>query len=206
MKTKSLLLAALMVSFSSVAFSCKSAAATSEFRTMDVNFFGVILKSNAQLILSQSSQPSMRIEGDEKSVSCVKTSFENGTLIIDGKNDVPVTIYLTVGDISLIEVNGPGKIFANQLIKSDILLLKVVGSGSIYADVRSLSLGMVIRGNGKINVQGSTGDSYTSVYGNGKVIAPNLDSYKKSSAFAGESLLTRNTDSNTTKRLVLKLQ
>jgi len=65
------------------------------------------------------------------------------------KNDIPVTIYVTLDDISLIEVEGSGRILSNQLINSDMLLLKVNGSGTINVDVRTLSLGMLIKGNGK---------------------------------------------------------
>jgi len=40
------------------------------------------------------------------------------------KNDIPVTIYVTLDDISLIEVEGSGRILSNQLINSDMLLLE----------------------------------------------------------------------------------
>jgi hypothetical protein len=171
---------ALMVSITAmVLVSCKSASASvSESRMMNNIFYGVILKANAQVILSQGSENSVRIEGDENSVSSVETTLDNGALVINGSNDLPVTIYVTMDDISLIEVNGSGRIFSSQVLYSDILLLKVVGSGSIQVDVRSLSLGMIVKGNGRIYAKGSTGDSYTRVLGNGQVVAMNLDSVK----------------------------
>jgi hypothetical protein len=170
----------MMLSLAAFLFtSCKSAtAAVAENRLVNNNFYGVILKANAQVILRQGNETSVRIEGDENSVSSVETTLDNGALLIQGTNDLPVTIYVTMDEISLIEVNGTGKIFSNDVIYSDILLLKVVGSGSIQVDVRSLSLGMIVKGNGKIYAKGSTGDSYTRVLGSGQVVAMNLDSVK----------------------------
>ncbi len=178
-KTKSMFVA-VMMSLTTILFaSCKSASASvSENRMVNNNFYGLILKANAQVILNQGTETSIRIEGDERSVSSVETTLDNGALVINGTNDLPVTIYITMDDISLIEVNGIGKIFSNQILYSDILLLKVVGSGSIQVDVRSLSLGMIVKGNGKIYAKGSTGDSYTRVLGTGQVVAMNLDSVK----------------------------
>ncbi len=178
-KTKSMFVA-VMISLTTILFaSCKSASASvSENRMANNNFYGLILKANAQVILSQGTETSVRIEGDESSVSSVETTLDNGALVINGTNDLPVTIYVTMDDISLIEVNGIGKIFSNQILYSDILLLKVVGSGSIQVDVRTLSLGMIVKGNGKIYAKGSTGDSYTRVLGSGQVVAMNLDSVK----------------------------
>ena len=178
-KSKSMFVIMMMSLAAFLFTSCKSAsAAVSENRLVDNKFYGVILKANAQVILSQGTETSIRIEGDENSVSSVETTLDNGALVINGTNDLPVTIYVTMDDISLIEVNGTGRIFSSQVIYSDILLLKVVGSGSIQVDVRSLSLGMIVKGNGKIYAKGITGDSYTRVFGNGQVVAMNLDSVK----------------------------
>jgi len=191
-KTKSMMVA-MMIALTALVFtSCKSASASvTESRLMNNNFYGVILKANAQVILNQGTETSIRIEGDEKSVSSVETMLDNGALIIDGTNDLPVTIYITVDDISLIEVNGTGRIFSNQVIYSDILLLKVVGSGSIQVDVRSLSLGMIVKGNGKIYAKGSTGDSYTRVLGSGQVVAMNLDSVKITTEASTDNLVIK---------------
>jgi hypothetical protein len=178
-KSKSAFLALIASVAAFILTSCNSASASvSESRMVNNNFYGVILKANAQVILKQGTETSVRIEGDENTVSSIETTLDNGALVINGSNDLPVTIYVTMDDISLIEVNGSGRIFSNQVIYSDILLLKVVGSGSIQVDVRSLSLGMIVKGNGKIYAMGSTGDSYTKVLGGGQVVAMDLDSVR----------------------------
>ena len=190
MKTKLTLIALVIVSLTTFAFTgCDSAyAAVSENRIVHENFYGLILQTNARVILNQGTETSVRVEGDETSVASVQTTVENGALVIKSKDEVFATIYVTVDDINLIEVNGNGKIISNQPINSDMLLLKVVGSGSINIDVRSLSLGMIVKGSGKIYAKGSTVDSYVRVYGSGRVNSIDLDSLKKLTEANNETL------------------
>ena len=186
--------------------SCQTTSASvSENRTINSDFFGVILKTNAQVILSQGDEASVRVEGSVENVASVKTTIENGALVIDGNNKFPVTIFVTIDEISLIEVNGNGKIFSNQLINSDMLLLKVSGSGTINVEVRTLSLGMIVKGNGKIYAKGSTGDSFIRVTGNGQVMTRNLDSIKPISEANVESRSPKATSPSNNKRGVLKI-
>jgi hypothetical protein len=98
-------------------------------------------------------------------------------LIIDGSNSKPVNIFVSVEDISLIEINGSAKIYATGSINSDILLLKVNGNGSMKLDIRTLTVGMIIKGNGKIFVSGSSGESFVRIHGNGNVYSDKLDSF-----------------------------
>ena len=107
-----------------VASGCETVAASvTESRTINSNFYGLILKTNAQVILSQGIETSVRIEGDPESVSSVKTSIENGALVIDGTNNVPVIVYVTVDEINLVEVDctGSGN-FQQQQIGIDGLI------------------------------------------------------------------------------------
>jgi uncharacterized protein YpmS len=207
MKTK-LMFVAVMMSLTTFAFAgCESSAAaiSSENRMINENFFGLILQTDARVILSQGEETSVRIDGDPKSVSSIQTTIENGALVIKSNSEAFVTIYVTVNDINLIEVDGNGKISGNQLINSDMLLLKVVGAGTINLDVRALSLGMIVKGNGKIYAKGSTGDSYVRVVGNGKVISMNLDTLRTSIEPNTESAMVKKNVLNSGKHPVLKL-
>jgi hypothetical protein len=206
MNTKSILVAAVLMSLSTFTIaSCEPGSFTSENRKVETNFFGIILKTNAQVIFSQGTENSVRIEGDKKTVSSVETVVENGALVISGRNETPVTIYITADDISLLEVEGSGRIFSSRIINSDMLLLKVVGSGSIHVDVRTLSLGMIVKGNGKIYAKGSTGDSFTRVMGNGQIVAMNLDSFKTTSEVINDNGWTGKADASATKHAVLRI-
>jgi len=141
------------------------------------NFYGLIVNTNANVILTQGDKTSVRIEGRTKDVEKIVARIENGSLVIGGSNNVPVNVYVTVEELNRVEVNSQAKVYSGQVINSDILLLKVNGSGSIKLDVRTLSLGMIVKGKGKIIVSGSTGDSFSRILGDGRILAGNLDAY-----------------------------
>jgi hypothetical protein len=154
----------------------ESNAAVSETRATSGNFYGIILNGNANIVLTQGESNSVRIEGAAENVREVGTHVSNGALVIESGSLRNVTLYVTMNDISLLQVNGNGMISAKTIILSDLLLMKVNGNGTINADVRALSVGMVINGGGKIIARGSSGDSYIKVKGQGQVYSSNLES------------------------------
>jgi hypothetical protein len=198
MKTK-LIISAALISLSMLAFAGDESSELSSNDRLTGDFYGLVVNANANVILSQGEKTSVRVEGEGRLVNQVSTEVNNGALVISGMNSRPVDIYITVGDINLIEVNGAGKVYANGPINSDILLLKINGNGSIRADVRALTVGMIVKGNGKIIASGSSGDSFIRVYGNGKVFASNLDSFSRTE----ETVAL--TDSRQGRRMKLKL-
>ena len=107
----------------------------------------------------------------------IKTSVENGALVITGENAKPLNIYITAEELNLIEINGSARMFARGTISSDILLLKLNGDGSMKLNVRTLTVGMIVKGNGKIIVSGSSGESFSRIYGNGNISAKSLDTF-----------------------------
>ncbi|HNQ61419.1 MAG TPA: DUF2807 domain-containing protein [Bacteroidia bacterium] len=176
-----LLLAVILLSNAACAFSAngEAANASTKVKSLD-NFYGLVINSTANVILETGENSSIRFEGEQRDLEKVNTNIENGNLIISGSNTNPLTIYITIKELNLVEVNGSARIFSSNVINSDLLLLKVNGSGSIRLDVRSLSLGMIVKGSGKIYASGSTGSSFTRIYGEGKVYTPELDSFNSS--------------------------
>ncbi|MBL0064228.1 MAG: DUF2807 domain-containing protein [Bacteroidetes bacterium] len=176
MKTK-IFFSFLMAAF----FACTTSKADSNDLVSDLrtpgNFYGLVVNTNANVILSQGNETSLRVEGDRRLINSIHTEVLNGALIISGTNNRPVTIYVTIEDINLIEINGSGKVFASQPLNSDMLLLKVNGNGSIKLDVRALALGMIVKGSGKIIASGSVGESFVRVFGKGNVYSQGLDSF-----------------------------
>jgi hypothetical protein len=122
------------------------------------------------------------VEGTSGNVESLETSVRNGALVINSGTLRNVDVYVTVADINLIEVKGNGRISGTSLINSDMLLIKVTGNGRVDVDVRALSLGMIVNGNGKIYAKGSVVDTYSRIKGNGKIISMNLDSLKQYSS------------------------
>jgi hypothetical protein len=182
MKTR-FTLVALVLAMSALTISCtSSSAASSEIRNVDQKFYGIILNGNANVFLTQGDANTVRVEGMEELTQDVTTSVSNGALIINAGALRNVNVYVTMSDISLIQVNGSGMIKATSTVNTDMLLLKISGTGIISADIRALSVGMIINGGGKIYAGGITGDSFIKVKGNGQVINMNLDSLRQTAS------------------------
>ena len=141
-------------------------------------FYGIIVNANANVIVKQQAGESIEMEGELKAIRKIRTSIENGNLVIAGDGGSGrVTIYVSSEVINLIEVKGSARVFVRGKLKSDILLLKVQGSGGIRADVMTLTIGMIIKGKGKIEVSGITGDSLKKIYGEGNIFTEKLISF-----------------------------
>ena len=180
MKTRLTLASLALASISAFILGCTSTTASaSESRNVDQSFYGIILNGNANVYLTQGDNSAIRVEGLEANTQEVTTSVSNGALVINSGSLRNVNVYVTMSDISLLQVNGSGVIKATTAINSDMLLLKITGTGIISADVRALSVGMIINGGGKIYAGGITGDSFVKVKGSGQVISMNLDSLRQ---------------------------
>jgi hypothetical protein len=169
------------------------------------NFYGVVINTTANVILSQGETASVRIEGRGKDIEKTEASIVNGSLVISGSNNVPVTIYITVEELNRVEVNSTARIYASGIINSDILMLKVNGNGSIRMEVRALSLGMIVKGKGKIMVSGSAGESYSRIFDGGRIVASSLDTFaSRTEINSVHTSVIRQTEKSG-KRLTLKL-
>lgn len=177
MKTK-LFFALILFTLTGYAFASSDSSDYSMDMKSASDFTGIIVNNSANVIVTQGEINSVRIEGEKSEVKDVQTEIRNGAITISGTNTHAVTIYITIQDLNLVEVNGSAKIYANGVINSDIILMKVNGSGSIRMDVRALTVGMVVRGSGKIIASGSTGDCFSKVHGSGSIFAGNLDKVK----------------------------
>jgi hypothetical protein len=199
MKTKLMLIAAIGISALTLS---AGENATIENTTVEPGkFYNLIVNTNANIILTQGEENSVRIVGEKSEREKVQAITENGVLVINGKNSRAVDIYISAEEINLIEINGQARLFANGSISSDILLLKVNGTGSIKADIRALSVGMIVKGDGKIIVSGSCGESFQRIYGNGNIYSENLYSFKSS-----KEILALKEKNSAKKRATLKLQ
>lgn len=175
MKTK-LFLAFLLISLTGYVYASSDSVEFANDNRSLKEFSGIIINSTANVIVSQGDGTSIRIEGDKNDVQATTSEVINGTLTIFGTNSTPVTIYITTRDLNLIEVNSNARVYARGVINSDVLLMKVNGNGSIKMDVRTITVGMMIKGEGRIIVSGSTGDSFSKIIGKGVIYTTNLDS------------------------------
>ena len=113
MKTRFALTAPMIVSFSAFIIGCTTSTATaSEIRNVGQNFYGIILNGNANVFITQGDENAIRLEGNSANTEEVTTSVSNGALVINTDLLRNVNVYVTMTDISLIQVNGAGAIRA----------------------------------------------------------------------------------------------
>lgn len=165
----------LILFFTVVGIACAESNDNVRPVTVPEKFYGIVINSNINVILSQTGENTIMIEKRNGADRTIKATVENGALVINGGDDLGTTLYVTVDYIELIEINGKGRLYVNGNIDSDILLLKVNGSGSMKLDVKTLSLGMIVKGSGKIVVSGNTGKSFLRIYGHGNIYKDQLD-------------------------------
>ena len=199
MKT-TLMISAVLISVSALTFAANESSELTSTSYDPGKFYGLIVNSNANIILTQGEHNSIRIEADKRELKNIRTAVENGALTINGGNNYPVNIFISAEELNLIEINGSARVFASGSINSDIILLKVNGDGSMKVDIRALTVGMIVHGSGKIIVSGSSGESYIRVYGSGNIYTEHLDSFSLS-----EERIALNNSKVNTKRATLKL-
>lgn len=199
MKT-SLIISAVLIGVSALTFAANESSELTSSSYDPGKFYGLIVNSNANIILTQGDQNSIRLEGSKHELKNVKATIENGALTINGGNNYPVNIYITAEELNLIEINGSARIFTSGSFNSDILLLKVNGDGSMKIDVRALTVGMIVKGSGKIIVSGSSGESYVRIFGTGNIYTDHLDSF----SFSEERIALKESKS-VAKKATLKL-
>ena len=194
------MISAVLISVSALTFAANESSELTSTSYDPGKFYGLIVNSNANIILTQGEHNSIRIEADKRELKNIRTAVENGALTINGGNNYPVNIFISAEELNLIEINGSARVFASGSINSDIILLKVNGDGSLKVDIRALTVGMIVNGSGKIIVSGSSGESYIRVYGSGNIYTEHLDSFSLS-----EERIALNNSKVNTKRATLKL-
>src|SRR5258705_11207963 len=114
MTSKKILVAALI----SASFATQSFASEIIENRSVKNFYGIIVNSDADIILSQGNQQFVKVVAAENEMASVKTEVENGVLIIrrEGTQNSAVKIYVCVSDINLLEMNGNGRISEEGMI------------------------------------------------------------------------------------------
>lgn len=170
-----LLISSVIVGLSAIALAGNLTNQNNETIVKPGKFYGLIVNSGSNVILTQGDENTYRIEGDKSEVEKISAEVENGALVIRAADVNHSTIYVTVKDINLIDVSGNGRVFVIGSIKSDIILLKVNDHGSICADVQVMKVGLLARDSGKIIVSGRASESLVKLSGEGIIYKKGLD-------------------------------
>lgn len=152
-------------------------------RTVKVKeFHDVVLNGMADVIFVQGDSFSVRVEGREKDIECLKVESEAQTLCIshemnkaneqgevifmsDGAAMVEnITVYVTAPDLKHVMVTGTGDFKCEGNLAVDLLELKVSGTGDVdFKRIQAKELTMEITGTGDVEIDHAVAEQVSAV-------------------------------------------
>jgi hypothetical protein len=192
MKTGILLSVALtLISFISNAQTTKKTLELPEFKSIYVN-------SNYTVYLKQTNKQEVTVEALTEIFSATEIKVENGVLMInierkpenpnkslwakidDIKLNPTMKIYISMKNISELQVNGNGKIISENSIAADNIHLGVAGNGTMDVDLKGNTVKAEVTGSGNLTLRGyaSTVDALISGPGSFNAFNCPLDNAK----------------------------
>ncbi len=136
-------------------------------------FHSVRLEGSGNLYVTQDKMSSVVIEAEDTILPRLKTSVENGVLVIKDQGFFcfgrPIDVYLSMDEIKSLAVSGSGKIIGQTLLESEALEMKITGSGKIDANVKATLLETIISGSGESRIRGAAGVHTIRISGSGRI-------------------------------------
>lgn len=140
-------------------------------------FTEIAFRVPGKLYLRQGSPQKVEIEGKKDILDKIETDVDGGRLVIENDdrnwkwgNDDEVNVYITVKDISGLNVGGSGDIIGETKITTKDINLNVSGSGNMKVEVEaSGELESDVSGSGNIDLKGTCSSFNSDVSGSGRV-------------------------------------
>jgi Putative auto-transporter adhesin, head GIN domain len=161
-----IVLSLLLLSAASIAFSqtTKKTLELPEFKSIYVN-------SNYTVMLKQTNKQEVIIEALTEIFAVTEIKVDNGVLMInvDRKPESPKSIWAKIDDIKVnpamkiyvsmknvteLQVNGNGKIISENSIATDFITLGVSGGGSLDVDIKGNTVKAEVSGSGSLTLRG----------------------------------------------------
>lgn len=151
--------------FSSEAQTTKKVLELPEFKSIYVN-------SSYTVYLKQTNKQEVTVEALTEIFSLTEIKVENGVLMInierkpenpnksiwakidDIKLNPTMKLYVSMKNISELQVNGNGKIISENSIAAENILLGVAGNGTMDLDLKGNTIKAEVTGNGNLNLRG----------------------------------------------------
>lgn len=150
----------------------------SEERTI-TTFNSIVLSGKANVILTQGSNESVKIETDDNLMQFVNTEVSNKTLYIKmNKSTSPkkLNIYITVKMLQEYILKGSCELTANSSLKFDKFKIELHGSANILLkSLECSNLDVVIKGTGKLELNGKAFSANYDINGTGNINAPTFE-------------------------------
>jgi hypothetical protein len=152
-------------------------------KVVDVSGFDKVkLNGIGDLVIEQGSKEGLRIKCEENFLPYIEASVKDDTLVIDLKPHISfepsydITYYLSVKDLSSVELNGVGDININNL-ESSALDVATNGVGDItIADLQADSIDVTLSGIGDVQLEGTVVSQSVSLSGTGDYKGKQLES------------------------------
>lgn len=189
---------------------CPWAGAQTTKKTLELpEFKSIFVNSNYTVYLKQTNKQEVTVEALTEIFGITEIKVENGTLMVnverkpenpnksiwakidDIKLNPTMKLYVSVRNISDLQVNGSGKIVSENSIATDNVTLGVSGNGTIDIDLKGNAIKAEISGPGNLNLKGYATSIDALVSGTGTLNAYNcsLETAKAKVSGSGSCLL-----------------
>lgn len=141
-------------------------------------FNRVKLSGGYDVVLTQGSTPSLRIEAEDNILKKIRSEIKDGELEIsmDGHfcKVKAVTVYLTAVTLKAIESSGAVEVRATNKITADDLSLHISGAGEVNMEVEANHLLTSVSGAGELDLKGKAKSHKVKISGAGDMDAVDL--------------------------------
>ena len=166
-------------------FTAAGPAADHETRPVG-GFTEINLGGSAHVVVKQGSPQSVVVEANKEDWADFETEVQGSSLRLgfrqkpgggrfNYQSHGPVTVYVTVPNLTALRVGGSGRLELNGPLEADVLVLAVSGSGDLVVpQLRAGHLETNVSGSGDVTVGGSCSSNEIRISGSGKVRAHDL--------------------------------
>jgi len=148
-------------------------------------FHAVNVAGSFDVYIVQGAAESVKVDAPAEVMDHILTEVNDGELKIYNKNDKwnwgnwwgnhkKIVVYVSVKELSSINLSGSGDVFFKEGISSPSLKLRVTGSGDMLGKVEAKTLESSISGSGDMKLSGRAENSSINVVGSGDFAARNL--------------------------------
>jgi hypothetical protein len=135
------------------------------------DFTKVSLEGAAEVIISQGSTPSVRIEGDDNLLEHITTTVDGSELEISNQHSISPTksikVFVTTKQLEGLSIAGSGTITTEVPFEARAFNVSIAGSGDIIADISAEQVSASISGSGDISLRGTAKSASVSIAGSG---------------------------------------
>jgi hypothetical protein len=139
-----------------------------DFKGVDLRIAG-----NAEVTMGPNFE--VTVQAEESLLPHVKTTIEDGTLIIDSKEcfhtGKQIVVRVTLPELRNLELSGSGDIKGMNALNGDKMYIALTGSGSIDAEIAATVVRTVLAGSGDVMLRGKAKDHEIKIAGSGDVHA-----------------------------------